>query len=416
MTLRAVIPHRTGRGADTSTLRGHNLTLVLQDVRDHQPTLRSEIAARTQLARGSVTTLVPELMSMGLLRESREGGGSLGRPSAPLEVDGSGLAAVAVQITGIDITTESVDLGARRILTDRRQHGGPESGSAEIIDLAAAMLEDQLDELARRGIAFARAVVVISAPVIGSPPIVMAATDLGWGALDIVAELVARVPVLEDRLDLVNDAAMAALAEHLRLRATGVPAGTIVYLKSDTGIGGGVIVDGEVLYGAHGTAFEPGHVVVRHDGSPCHCGRSGCLVAEIGPDATAEAAGLGPLRDTSGITVAIARLVEQVLEGDPRAVEVMGGVGRILHSTLENMALLFDPDRIVIGGYWADVFDALDLTRPMSERLVRLRSAREESTRGDDFVIPGRLGSRAAREGALSRTIDAVMESPLLFP
>jgi predicted NBD/HSP70 family sugar kinase len=415
MTQGTSIRNRAGKGADTSALREHNLALVLADVRDHQPTLRSEVAARTGLARGSLTTIVPELIGSGLVRESRASSESRGRPSAPLEIDGSRFAVVAIHITGTDITTESVDLGSRAILVDRRQHGAPQDPEV-LVDLAAQMMTDQLAEFERRSIAFVKAIVVIAAPVIGSPATVMWSTDLAWGAVDLTTLLEARLPVLAGRTSLVNDAAMAALAEHRALYASGASAENIIYVKSDTGIGGGAVANGELLLGAHGIAFEPGHIVVRRDGNPCHCGRRGCLVAEIGPHAVIEAAGLEGYRESGGIGAAVAELVRRAHEQDPRSLEVLAEVGAVLRSTVEDLSRLFDPDRVIIGGYWVDVFDELGLGHPLTEELPSLAAARRAGTRGGSFVVPGRLGSRAPRAGALVSALDDLFGDPHLIP
>ena len=172
-----------------------------------------------------------------------------------------------------------------------------------------------------------------------------------------IRELIAEkfdVPVFID-----NDANCAALAEQRFGAAKG--AANALMLTIGTGIGGGVIVDGEVYRGSSGSAAELGHVVIDENGPPCqgNCPNRGCVevlasgtalgregraAAEAHPDSA-----LG--RALAGGRVIDGRLVtDAAFAGDQTAIDALATIGRHLGVALSSLANIFAPDVIVIGG------------------------------------------------------------------
>jgi glucokinase len=155
-----------------------------------------------------------------------------------------------------------------------------------------------------------------------------------------------------------NDANGAALAEFLF--GAGRGARNVVMLTIGTGIGGGLILDGEIFRGSTGAGAELGHIVVEEDGPPCqgNCPNHGCVetfasgtaiaregtaAAEREPDsALGKALAEGPI---VGKTV-----TDLAVNGDRLAREVVAEAGRYLGVALASLANIFDPDVIIIGG------------------------------------------------------------------
>ncbi len=173
-----------------------------------------------------------------------------------------------------------------------------------------------------------------------------------------VAERVERrvgVPVL-----LEHDANAAAVAEHLLGAGGGAEVAVLVALG--TGIGGALLVRGELYRGAHGVAPELGHLRLVPNGRPCPCGKRGCwerycsgtalvtttleLLAQHGPapGALAGEAATDPGRITGRRVAAAAR------NGDPVALRAMGELARWLGEGLALVADVFDPDVVIVGG------------------------------------------------------------------
>jgi glucokinase len=132
-------------------------------------------------------------------------------------------------------------------------------------------------------------------------------------------------------------------------------------LTIGTGIGGGIVIGGEVYRGSTGAAAELGHVVIDADGPPCqgNCPNRGCvevlasgtaiareglLAAERAPDSALGRA------VANGVTLDGKEVTDAALEGDPIAIGVLEKAGRRLGVALASFANVFDPDVIVLGG------------------------------------------------------------------
>lgn len=148
---------------------------------------------------------------------------------------------------------------------------------------------------------------------------------------------------LGTRVILANDANCFALAEATLGAARGKE--TVFGIILGTGVGGGIVVRGRVLQGAHGIAGEWGHNPLPGESAPCYCGRSGCLETVCsGPslerDYTGRTGKKLPLTD-------IARLAEQ---GEREAVETLERLRDRFGAALASVINLLDPDAVVIGG------------------------------------------------------------------
>jgi glucokinase len=156
-----------------------------------------------------------------------------------------------------------------------------------------------------------------------------------------------------------NDANVAALAEHRFGAARGTS--DAVMLTIGTGIGGGVIIGGELYRGSSGAASEPGHMVIDFDGPPCqgNCPNRGCLetfasgtalaregreAAERHPDSA-----LGRILAEGG-SIDGKAVTDAANDGDRAAVAVVEEAGRRLGAGLSGLANIFEPAVIVIGG------------------------------------------------------------------
>jgi glucokinase len=214
---------------------------------------------------------------------------------------------------------------------------------------------------------------------------------------DLVSERTG-LPVFVD-----NDANVAALAEHLYGAARG--ARNAVMITVGTGIGGGLIVGGEVYRGSTGAGAELGHVVIDLDGPSCqgNCpgrgcveslasgtalGREGRLAAERDPDcALAKMAAEGREIDGKAVT-------EAALDGDATAVGALELIGTRLGVAFASFANIFEPEAIVVGG---GVMAAGDLLLGPARRELRRRALRPMN---ETAVVPAEMGPDAGMIGA----------------
>ena len=229
---------------------------------------------------------------------------------------------------------------------------------------------------------------------------------------------IVNVPIrdlIAERLDVPtyidNDGNVAALAEHRF--GVGRDTRNLVLLTIGTGIGGGLVLEGEVYRGTIGGGAELGHVVIDENGPKCqgNCpnhgcvealasgtalGRAGALAAQTHPDSALGQA-LAADGEITGKTV-----TEAALAGDGIAVEVVGGIGRHLGAALASFANIFDPDVIVVGG---GVAAAGELLLGPARREVRARAL---PPMNEVKVALAELGPDAGMIGAAELALEAV--------
>ncbi|MFP5316999.1 MAG: ROK family protein [Acidimicrobiia bacterium] len=198
-----------------------------------------------------------------------------------------------------------------------------------------------------------------------------------------------------------NDATCAAWGERQLGAAQGMD--DVVLVTLGTGIGGGIVVDGRIERGAQGFAGEVGHMVVDPHGPPCPCGRRGCW------ERFASGSGLGELARQAALAGRAGRVVElaggdaeavqgehvslALAEGDREAAAVVAGYAEWLALGLANLAYIFDPEAIVVGGGVVNMGEAL-----FGPARAALR--RELPAATSVAVLPATLGERAGAIGA----------------
>lgn len=203
---------------------------------------------------------------------------------------------------------------------------------------------------------------------------------------DLKAELQRRLgwPIL-----LENDANGAAVGEMWRGAARGCH--DVVSVTLGTGVGGGVILNGELWRGAHGSAGEIGHTTVDpFSGLKCKCGNTGCL--ELFASATA----IVRMARENGLDAPTAvEVYEAGLQGDERAVSVFKRFGMYLGIGLANLMSLIDPQIIVISGGAVNGWDlfAAEMYRQVEERAFRATAQQVKIARAECGDNAGLLGA-----------------------
>lgn len=180
-----------------------------------------------------------------------------------------------------------------------------------------------------------------------------------------------------------NDANLAALGEFQQGAGRGTR--VMVYLTWSTGIGGGVVINGQLFSGAHGSACEIGHTIIDPDGPLDSCGQRGCLEAFAG--------GRNLQRQTGE---SAAELFDAAARGDAEARGIVQRAATYIGIGLINLANLFDPEMIVIGG-------------GIGRRWALISPTLNEVLRSSPFITPrrrpklrrARLGDRAGQVGAV---------------
>ncbi|MDX6625337.1 MAG: glucokinase [Solirubrobacterales bacterium] len=301
--------------------------------------------------------------------------------------------------------TIGVDLGGTKMLVGVLD--GTET-SWESREASTGQSEDELVELLVREVCEARdARPDAKAVGLGIPATIDHARGIAVSAVNLPLENLAIRDVVEARVGLPifvdNDANVAALAEFLYGAAKGMP--DIVMLTVGTGIGGGLILNGEVYRGSTGAGAELGHTVIQADGPPCqgNCPNHGCVEAlasgtALGREgkAAAESApdsAIGRLL-AAGETIDGKAVTEAAIAGDETSIAVFDLIGSRLGVACSSFANIFQPNAIVVGG---GVIAAGDLLLEPARREIRERAL---NPMNETPILEATLGNDAGMIGA----------------
>jgi predicted NBD/HSP70 family sugar kinase len=353
---------------------------VLEALRDQGAMTQVEIAGFTGLSPATVSNMVKELDSAGVvdlapsIRNGRR---------ATLVSLTTGSTLVAGIAFGDRDVRVALGTGPRDVIGRQRMPLPADHAADEGMDRASRLLLD-LVEKAGKTMSDVHAVGVgLPGPVdsvsgqVGSEGILP-----GWRGVAVADEMAGRIqaPVLID-----NTANLAALGE-LRCGALqGVQDG--VYIKLSHGVGSGLILNGELFRGSAGTAGEIGHLTIDENGPVCRCGNRGCLETYIGARGLLEAlaASHGPL--------SLRDVISRARAGDAGCRRVLEDAGRHLGVAVAGLVNLVNPEVIVLGGQLAKVGSII--TTPMRASLERC-------------AIPSAAASVVVRFGQLDTDADVV--------
>jgi glucokinase len=230
--------------------------------------------------------------------------------------------------------------------------------------------------------------------------IVIEAVNLGWSQVPLKEEVerMWNVPVMID-----NDANAAALGE--MWIGAGKGASKLICLTLGTGIGGGVIINGNIYHGVNGSAGEIGHITVREQGGrTCNCGKRGCLETEASATAIALDAleqvrkmSTGPLKeeyDRIG-KITAKSVIELANLGDSTCGAILAKAGTVLGKALANMCYLLNPEKIVIGGGMSSAGDLL-----FDPLLKAFHGAILPNVAKNTHIVAAKLGNQAGMVGS----------------
>jgi glucokinase len=337
----------------------------------------------------------------GAIRDPAAGGG-------PIVVRGAGdkrwIVGVDLGGTNIVVGVLPIDGGAGEVFAVRNVATDAHRGAKFVVDRIVGLIEDSIDEVlsAHGGVRESVAGIGIGSPgpldrktgtVINTP-------NLGWRNFPL-RDLIANSVGLPATLD--NDANCATYGEWWL--GAGRDVETLVGLTLGTGIGGGIVLNGEIFHGASDAAAEIGHTTIDSTGRRCKCGNYGCLEAyasgpaialraiegiEAGTESLLPALVNGRLEDITAATV-----YEAVVLGDPYANEVMRDTAKFLGTGIANIINILNPEMVVIAGGVTRAGDHLFVPLRAEVRRRAFKSAEEACQ-----IVSGQLPELAGVIGA----------------
>ncbi|WP_328752423.1 ROK family protein [Streptomyces sp. NBC_00285] len=382
-------------GRTVRDLRRANRTAVLQRLYFDGPLSRFELGPVTGLSSGSVSNVVADLVADGLVEEAGSVDSDGGRPRTLLRVVPDSGHMIGVDVGETRVRVELFDLTltelarAERPLTDRRYDvelivGHIRDGVAEVLAAAGTDPERLL------GVGVGVPGIVAHTPHSGA---VVHGQTIGWDAVPLEELLRAGSP-FPIRYFIDNGAKTLGQAEMWFGGGRGARNAVVVLLGSGVGA---CVVTPEV---EHGRAVEWGHLTVRVRGRRCRCGALGCLEAYAGAEALLERwreeGGRPPEGADEETALAAMLAAAEGAEGDPAALAVLEESAEYLGAGLSDLINLFQPERIVVGG-WAGLRLGAQFLSAVRRHATAyaLRYPAEKVT-----VDLGRLGPDAVTVGA----------------
>jgi predicted NBD/HSP70 family sugar kinase len=399
----STIPQRAGQG----DIRRNNLEVVLRHLSAVGSDSRAGIAARAGLTRATVSRLVAELIDLGVVRETGRGaGGRAGRPSTRLAL-GDTVVAIGTEVNVDYLSALVVDIAGREVLRERRSFDasvGPDASIAALVELIRRTRRRLAARRGRPAPVLAGVTVAVPGLVDVGAGLVAEAPNLRWRDVAVAEPLGRALGLGSTPVHVGNDANLAAIAEYRSGEWAGTP--NLVYITGEVGIGGGIIVGGHPLLGTRGYGGEVGHMNVMPGGPLCGCGRRGCWEACIGLNALLQSARHHP-RDDAPPEGKIEPIIKHARAGDSHTLDLLRELGRWIGVGAANLANLFDPQVIILGGYFASLADWI---------LPAAREALEAGTLarpGDNLhLATSTLGFTAAAQGGAIHAIERVMSDP----
>lgn len=303
---------------------------------------------------------------------------------------GVDLGGTTIKIAFISTAGDIIDKW--EIVTDKRENG------TKIPNHITASIDENLRRLGKGKDQLLGIGIGAPGPVNSENGSVSVAVNLGWEKNFPLREQLSQETSLPVFVD--NDANIAALGE--MWKGAGEGAKNLLFVTLGTGVGGGVIVNGEIVHGINGAAGEIGHIAsVAHEGLPCNCGKTGCL------ETVASATGIvnlarkvlqtspvpSILRHAPELTAKV--IFDTAKEKDMVGISVVEKFAYYLGYALANIANVLNPEKIVIGGGVSRAGETL--LNPVREQLGRFAFPRVAE--GVDLSI-ATLGNDAGVLGA----------------
>lgn len=329
-----------------------NKTLVLETILHEAPISRADISQKVGLNKGTVSSLVNELLEDQLIYESGPGQSSGGRrPVILLFNDKAGFS------IGIDLGVNYI-LG---VLTDLRGNIIVEVNKKLTVrsyEVVIEILQSVISDLINAAPQSHYGIVGIG---IGVPGLVnnhgevLVAPNLGWKNINLREEIenCFDIPVLIE-----NEANAGAYGE--KLYGAGKENDNILYISAGIGIGVGIILNGKLFYGMNGFSGEAGHMIVQVNGKDCTCGSSGCWELYASEKALLEEARKLKLTGITEETLSIELLLELANSGNEDIINLFHSIGMYLGVGINNIINIFNPEQVIIGNRLAMAKDWLE--------------------------------------------------------
>lgn len=388
-----------------------NRALILRLILSQGPTSRLLLARLTGLSPAALTVLTGALIEEGLLIELEDGREEdipkVGRRSVPLDLNTRTGLALGIHITPRMLRVGLVNLKGE--IVDQERLGPPGENPAEALDLIVTSARRLITRNDLRVIGVGVGAVGLVERERG---INRRALSLHWQDVPIKAELetVLALPVQVD-----NNVRGMTLAELLFGHGRTHNFKNIGLVYIGTGVGGGIVIDGELYWGSGASAGEIGHMIIDANGPPCYCGAQGCVEQFAGEAAlliAAQQAARDPqsllfeMAEGDPAQVTIEHLIEAARRNDSASIEILERAGRAIGMAVANIYRVLNPDTVIIAG-------RISRAPAFFMEAVRAEAGRSKIALGSELtVLSSSLGDNIGLVGAAALALREFLFTP----
>ncbi|PKG25603.1 ROK family transcriptional regulator [Niallia nealsonii] len=320
-------------------VKKENKSLVLSLIISHSPISRADIAQQSGLNKGTVSSLVSELLEEQLIYESGPGESSGGRrPVMLLFNQGAGYS------IGLDLGVNYIfgvltDLQGNIVVQKNEKYKN--SSFEETLQLIQKVISFLIS--AAPSSPYGIVGIGIGAPgIVNKEGDILLAPNLGWKNISLKTEIenVYNVPVIVE-----NEANAGAYGE--KKFGSGKHFDHLVYVSAGIGIGAGIIMNGELYNGFNGYSGEVGHMTIDRNGIKCICGNKGCWELYASEQALLSKAQIVNINNKTELS--LGELMERARNGEQAVITLLEEIGQNLAIGIINIIHTFNPQQIIIG-------------------------------------------------------------------
>jgi predicted NBD/HSP70 family sugar kinase len=346
----------------TRDIRQANRLQILHQLLLRKTATRQELSQLTSLSTATIANLVAGMLKDGLVIETGMEIPQIGRPTAILSLNAAAGFCVGVDVAETYIHYDLYDLTLKSLAKYEIELPASKKEPEEIVQLIASGFDALLIQasLSREQVVG----VGISIPGPFEHDTGVSVFEPSWGWVNVPLKA-----MLEKELDLPlymdNPLKFNAIAE--AWFGAGRMADTMAAVVLGTGVGAGLVINGQLFHGSSNTAGEWGHSVIIAGGRTCRCGNHGCLEAYVGApgiiQTLKEIDPNSPLVFPDDETRSITAIASAASQGDPTALAVVHQTTVYLSAGLSSLINIINPELVILGSWVADLLGPVILPK-----------------------------------------------------
>ncbi|WP_068677094.1 ROK family transcriptional regulator [Oceanobacillus sp. Castelsardo] len=378
----------TGDGAYIKRI---NRSLILQEIMNNGLISRAELSKITGLNKATISVQVQDLLKDKLIYETQQEHHSIGRRPIMLSINGS-----VGYVLGIDIDFPCIQFAVTNLKGKEIEYLRIEPGTKDydsIVQIITNYIQDFMNKYSDSPYGLIGAMIAIHGTV-NNDELINFVPKLKWKQKDLKADLSNQLDI---DIHIVNNANLSAYAEQVYSEQND----NLMSLMLTSGIGAGIIMDGQIHRGFNGYAGEMGHMIISPNGKKCSCGNSGCW--ERYASESVLLTELSQLLNQSSLTTK--EIAELIAKNDSTTIEYIKQFIKFLSIGINNMINLYNPETIVLNS---------EILRIYPDTVDEIKSHLKSSISDYRDITISQLGMKASVIGACALAISNFLDISIL--